>query len=44
MILVGIFGFVVIGVIGLDNEALEIPLWLGFTIINLSLGILTIRK
>ena len=44
MILIGLFGFVVIGIIGIDNEALEIPLWLGFTITNLSLGILTIRN
>ena len=44
MILVGLFGFVVIGVLGTDSEALELPLWLGFTITNLSLGILTIRK
>ena len=45
MMLLGIFGFVVIGVIGItDNAVLETPLWLGFTLINISLGVLTIRK
>ena len=45
MMLLGVYGFVFLGIIGVEEDSiLELPLWLGFTITNVALGILTIRK
>ena len=45
MAIVGIYGFIALAFIDLNaNEALEMPLWLGFTGVFILLGIFTIRS
>jgi hypothetical protein len=45
MAIAGIYGFIALGFIDLTaNEVLEMPLWIGFTLVLVLLGIFTIKK
>jgi hypothetical protein len=45
MAIVGVYGFIAIGFLDLDaNEILEFPLWIGFTLVLILLGIFTVIR